>query len=47
MVTRNVDVSVTLVIILFLRKHLLYVLLQELNLELAEIAFVTRKMLYT
>ena len=31
MVTRNVDLSVTLVIILFLRKHPLYVLLQELK----------------
>ena len=40
------DVNVTLVINLFLRKHLLYVLLQELNLRFAEIALAIQKILH-
>ena len=46
-VTKNVDVSVTLVITLFMIKYLLYVLLQELNVRFAEIALVMREILYT
>ena len=46
MVIKSADVNVTDVITSFWKKHLLYVLPQELNLEFTEIVLIIPKTLY-